>query len=1797
MATLRERLANLFFGRELRALDNARGVLLEMYRRGPLLFRPEDVLAQLKEQRLDPQLLAHMIRELEYMRLDYGPPDESHRRRAVYESRYLLRTSPLADYTINLWTSFLGGQVQLQAEDKEAQEVWDEFWRADRNAAVLGARYLHELSDAVLRDGEVFFAIFVDEADGTCTVRVLDSLAVVDRIAAPQDAAETVWYRVERLGRNGSVETLYYPDALAWLPDPEALFAGEDWGWRGLDENGEEVEAADLLPQGAKRADQLGEWTAVFVVPALHNRHEGWRGWPLLASGHGWIREHDQFRINRAEVARAVAAFVREIEYEGGTRGMDALARALESTLGSAAGIERNPAAPAGSTLVHNQAVKVRQLGQGTGAGDAAADGEALAWYALLAGKIFPHYAGMGDVSSWATARAMARPQQLVFEQYRAFWASVWRDVARVVFSAAIRYGKRPIRSLAVDVDFPDLLPVDTSAMVAALSQVFSGLIMPLVQTNAMPPEVLDALAAKVLRAALQSAGVPGASEVVTPEAFRKYREEAEKAAAAQRAAVTAAAAAAQGPMPEAPGSTGTKEPVPETRAVEAAASERERWAQRQLNALIALGDDPRDAERWVRMLLDLMPEDADPASWVPSEEQMALLATVTAADVEAARADWYDARWVPRRYKRLLDAQVQAREYDPDQPRDELGRWTSAGGGSGWKPIERMKLVQRGGGKALPPRSKDTVTLINAILKRAGIEPSGKEKSDFWHLSVVPEDLSATSKADIKSRIVERSGLSEEAVHNFIIGWAMTSNENYPPSLALQAAVAQEFGLDDAGMTDRYWQAPFVDEQLLAEARAFVRAVYEETQERLREMGVEKVRLYRGLGLPKDVAGSWETGQEVAHPMRPLSSWSLSREMAEKFARASRAGVGVVLAVDVPRERILSTCLTGLGCLSEAEVLVLGQPAGRVEEDVFVVASAVPTQVREFDPDQPEDGMWQVMVEDRADGREQLLLEAGPLPGYAYDPKSARYRNLETGRYVARREVLNLLAASTRAYERELRAGVAAFHRGQIDQSTFLARSMDLLKRQYVQNAALGAGGWDRLGAAEYGRLGGRLRSEYGYLRNFAQEIANGEVTLEQAINRINLYIGHARAEFFVQERDKLPDAEAGAVWVERRILADVKHCEQCVEYANRGWQYEGVLPLPTEDCDCDGNCRCELERKQVPEAEAAELVGSKAQEYDPDQPRDERGRWTSTGSAAGWSACKAPDQAILTSWRAVDFYAFPPNEDTANLAKGMLAAAGLPESDRPDKDLEALERASEETRAAVKRVVVDRIAERSGLPRKEVDTFLRSWAKSSSDAQMYSVALQAAVAREFGLDDRMMDEDYRVLSQHEELVEKARSFVRAVYAETQEQLERMGVETVRVYRGMQLDPELLQGWRESAVVRMPMRPLSSWSLGSRTAAHFAREAPGAVGVVVAADIPRERIFSTCITGPGCLTEQEVVVLGQPSDRMGEDRFRVAVMRGPLAEYDPDQPRDERGRWVAVGGASSAPMTAETFEWHTCSAPKVVSSWSHELMVGPPDEDTMKMAAALVRAAGAEPEGNFYLDLYNDSLMSHEVRAKVKASIVERISKRSGLTPEMTDRFVRAWAESSSDDNKLSLALQAAAAQVFGLDDRGLTDKYWEQSNVSDLLLGYAADFVRAVYEETQERLQELGVETVRVYRGMTLDDPDAFYMEERNAEVMPMRPLSSWSLNPSTASTFSMGSEDMNFEYMGVVLAAEVPRERIFSTCITGIGCLSETELVVLGQPRGREGDEQFRVIYAVPRFAGELLEAKEAKDAKEE
>jgi hypothetical protein len=211
-------------------------------------------------------------------------------------------------------------------------------------------------------------------------------------------------------------------------------------------------------------------------------------------------------------------------------------------------------------------------------------------------------------------------------------------------------------------------------------------------------------------------------------------------------------------------------------------------------------------------------------------------------------------------------------------------------------------------------------------------------------------------------------------------------------------------------------------------------------------------------------------------------------------------------------------------------------------------------------------------------------------LRGYTWDAALGRYRDA-AGRFVARTRVLALLERSVNGRTARMIAGVQAVADGRISARVGAMRTALLLKRQYLQSAALGAGGWDRLTAADYGRVGGLLRAEYRRMAAMLQQLAKGEISVAQALNRLNMYQGNARREFFHQERRTLPPPPPGKTRLERRYLGNADHCDDCVRYADMGWQMEGILPLPSEGSDCDGNCRCTLARKLV-DVEAARLI-----------------------------------------------------------------------------------------------------------------------------------------------------------------------------------------------------------------------------------------------------------------------------------------------------------------------------------------------------------------------------------------------------------------------------------------------------------------------------------------------------------------------------------------------------------------------------------------------------------------------------
>jgi hypothetical protein len=202
-------------------------------------------------------------------------------------------------------------------------------------------------------------------------------------------------------------------------------------------------------------------------------------------------------------------------------------------------------------------------------------------------------------------------------------------------------------------------------------------------------------------------------------------------------------------------------------------------------------------------------------------------------------------------------------------------------------------------------------------------------------------------------------------------------------------------------------------------------------------------------------------------------------------------------------------------------------------------------------------------------------------LPNYAYDRSLARYRSGATGRFVGRRTILDLMERQITGGENRLADLTTALHEGRISPAIWQEQMRTELRRLHTTNAALGAGGFDRMTFREWGRTGGLLRNDYQRLTNLANDIVAGKASLPQALQRVRGYVGNARVNFFEAERDAM--RATGKQYEERRRLGASENCIDCVEYYRQGWQPLGVLPVPGQGSVCGTRCRCAMERREV--------------------------------------------------------------------------------------------------------------------------------------------------------------------------------------------------------------------------------------------------------------------------------------------------------------------------------------------------------------------------------------------------------------------------------------------------------------------------------------------------------------------------------------------------------------------------------------------------------------------------------------
>lgn len=208
-----------------------------------------------------------------------------------------------------------------------------------------------------------------------------------------------------------------------------------------------------------------------------------------------------------------------------------------------------------------------------------------------------------------------------------------------------------------------------------------------------------------------------------------------------------------------------------------------------------------------------------------------------------------------------------------------------------------------------------------------------------------------------------------------------------------------------------------------------------------------------------------------------------------------------------------------------------------------------------------------------------------GYLPGYVWDERlrGGRYRHIaedgRLGNIVSQREITANLRSIHDASALRYGNLAADAANGLISPAEFQRAMQAELKALYNGSSALARGGWSRMGPVEWGRNGQILRGEYRHLAGFAQDLADGKLTPEQAAARARLYSGKAYSRFWAE--DALSKRDAGYHEERWDDTGDNRECADCALLAARGWVPLGGLGTTpgAGDTACLGNCRCELE------------------------------------------------------------------------------------------------------------------------------------------------------------------------------------------------------------------------------------------------------------------------------------------------------------------------------------------------------------------------------------------------------------------------------------------------------------------------------------------------------------------------------------------------------------------------------------------------------------------------------------------
>ena len=219
-------------------------------------------------------------------------------------------------------------------------------------------------------------------------------------------------------------------------------------------------------------------------------------------------------------------------------------------------------------------------------------------------------------------------------------------------------------------------------------------------------------------------------------------------------------------------------------------------------------------------------------------------------------------------------------------------------------------------------------------------------------------------------------------------------------------------------------------------------------------------------------------------------------------------------------------------------------------------------------------------------------------------------------------------------------------------------------------------------------------------------------------------------------------------------------------------------------------------------------------------------------------------------------------------------------------------------------------------------------------------------------------------------------------------------------------------------------------------------------------------------------------------------------------------------------------------------------------------DANSVKMASFVAKDSGAAGimSGT---DLEKITNASYSTRGATKDRIAKALSSFSGVSYAKTSAMIQQWAWTSNDNHIDSLNLQKTVSEEFGVKM-----STWQKSNLKKVEGDHAAfsdverqSFIKAMYSNTQAVLQGGGFkpdDEITMFRGTGALHAAGVKSEDANigddVDIIG-NAAESWSVDPSVAARFGQ-----------TVLVTKVKVRDVLGCCVSGFGCLTENEFVVL-------------------------------------